>query len=123
MLISLSTYSCRFVRRFPGGGIIAIEHFSFLYSSNAWAVIQAFRILCNAFDLTHTPAIFLHYLCPQLNQKMWWFPLISESDRWLFQLFVALYKNFNNVYFKVAIKTKGFKYFFYENDWSKFPHY
>lgn len=49
--------------------------------------------------------------------------MITKSDKWLFQLFSASYKDIKSCIFKVTIKEKGQKKIFYVGDQLKFPLY
>lgn len=90
---------------------------------NTWMAIQAFQIVYKACSLTLNLALFFHHFHTRMNLRLGWLSLISEFNKWFFQLFVASYNNFKDGHFKVAIKIEGHKYLFDEDDYPKFPLY
>ena len=80
---------------------------------NAWASMQAFDVLCRAAGLTPTMPLFLHFYKTRPTASKGWVSFLG-ANKSLLTLYLASYKGFKNGFFKVAIPSKGKKYFFDE---------
>ena len=68
---------------------------------NSWACLQAFRMVCQLFDLTPRVEVFLFYYNTYPSNPVSWVSLVSRPRSVRFAAFTTSYKNFKERYFKV----------------------
>jgi len=88
---------------------------------NSWAILQAFRIICQIFGLTPTPESFLYYYNTHPSTPVGWLSLSSRLGNVRFAAFTTSYKNFKDYYFKVFVEPDGRDLFYNADGTTKFP--
>jgi len=88
---------------------------------NSWAILQAFRIICQIFGLTPTPESFLYYYNTHPSTPVGWLSLSSRSGNVRFAAFTTSYKNFKDYYFKVFVEPDDRDLFYNADGTTKFP--
>ncbi|QCE01165.1 hypothetical protein DEO72_LG7g2458 [Vigna unguiculata] len=96
--------------------------FSYRNSSERWASMQAFGVLCRETRLTPTMPLFFHFykLCPTLIE--WWISFVVALKSPI-GMYLTSYKSFKTSYFKISITWRGRKWFFYEVNRPMFSLY
>ena len=69
---------------------------------NAWACIQAFRMVCQLFDLMPRAGAFLFFYNTYSSNPVSWVSLTSRPGSVRLAAFTTSYKNFRERYFKVS---------------------
>lgn len=87
---------------------------------NSWAILQAFRILCQIFGLKPTPESFLYYYHTHPSTHVGWLSLSSQPENLRFAAFTTSYKNFKEYYFKVFVEPDGRDLFYKADGTTKF---
>jgi len=87
---------------------------------NSWACMQAFRMVCQLFDLTPRAEVFLFYYNTHSANPVSWVSLTSRPGSVCFAAFTTSYKNFKERYFKIFVEPDSREYF-YNADVTKFP--
>jgi len=88
---------------------------------NSWAILQAFRIICQIFGLTPTLGSFLYYYNTYPSTPVGWLSLSSRPGNVRFAAFTTSYKNFKDYYFKVFVEPDGRDLFYNADGTTKFP--
>jgi len=86
---------------------------------NSWACMQAFRMVCQLFNLTPRAEVFLFYYNTNSVTPVSWVSLTSRPGSVRFAAFSISYKNFKERYFKIFVVPDGREYF-YNVDVTKF---
>ncbi|XP_029128983.1 uncharacterized protein LOC114916450 [Cajanus cajan] len=92
---------------------------------NAWAYMQAFRVLCKYHYVEPTVGLFLHFFCTRpSNKTIKWLSLIRNPDRPLLTPFTSSFKGFKSGFVKVIIDPVAGRNYFYDADGKPlFPFY
>jgi len=86
---------------------------------NSWAILQAFRVVCQIFGLKPTPESFLYYYNTHPSNPVGWLSLSSRPGNVRFAAFTT-YKNFKEYYFKVFVEPDGRDLFYNADGTTKF---
>ena len=88
---------------------------------NSWACLQAYRMVCQLFDLTPRAEVFLFYYNTYPANPVSWVSLVSRPGCVRFAAFTTSYKNFKERYFKVFVEPDGREHFYLAEGGTKFP--
>ena len=87
---------------------------------NSWAILQAFRVICQVFGLTPTPESFLYYYNTYSSTPVGWLSLSSRPGNVRFAAFTTSYKIFKDYFFKVFVEPDGRDLFYNADGTTKF---
>jgi len=88
---------------------------------NSWACLQAFRMVCQLFELTPMAKVFLFYYSTYPVSPVSWVSLVSRPGSVRFAAFTTSYKNFKERYFKIFVEPDGQEYFYNADGGTRFP--
>jgi len=88
---------------------------------NSWASLQAFRMVCQLFELTPRVEVFLFYYNTYPVSPISWVSLVSRPGSVRFTAFTTSYKNFKERYFKIFVGPDDREYFYNAEGGTKFP--
>ena len=88
---------------------------------NSWACLQAFRMVCQLFELTPMAEVFLFYYSTYPVSLVSWVSLVSRLGSVRFAAFTTSYKNFKERYFKIFVEPDDREYFYTAEGGTRFP--
>jgi len=89
---------------------------------NAWAALQAFKLVCRALGLKPSPPVFLHYYSTRPKELVGWLSLFGQPRIDLLAPYSSSFKSYKNTFFRVVVNPPGRPCFF-DGDVPKFPFY
>jgi len=89
---------------------------------NAWAALEAFKLVCRALGLKPSPPVFLHYYSTRPKELVGWLSLFGQPRIGLLAPYSSSFKSYKNTFFRVVVNPPGRPYFF-DGDVPKFPFY